>query len=366
RLAAAMRLGPAGEDQLVVFLDDNDETVRNQALLLLLLLELKAHGGAPNRCLACLSSRVARVRLTAARALECFSDPTNFLVFVVQLFNDRGDQQSWQIPAQDVDTLAELIVSGAPQTRARSASLLRYLSEKEQAAWDQAWAAHAGRFAPEIAALRERAATRPKVKPRYTHAQLQELAFGGYVGLVREQGGAGGQRVSVGPQVVRVRQTALRRVLEMATADAHYARAAQPVLVQALGDPNQPVRQQAVEALLTLGMSNTTLGAEALETGYTDLGIRGLQLLSGGAGTAEGQAVLEQVMLSRKDDLSIEAAKLLTEQRGAMPVAARALEAAHPALRRQAVSWLAAEYDKDAAARDHLGRALESRYAQVR
>src|SRR5205814_1459766 len=87
---------------------------------------------------------------------------------------------------------------------------------------------------------------------------------------------------------------------------------------------------------------------------------------SGGAGTPEGQAVLEQVMLSRKDDLSIEAAKLLTAQRGAVPVAARALEAAHPALRRQAVSWLAAEYDKDAAARDHLGRALESRNAQVR
>ena len=55
-----------------------------------MLLELKAPQGAPARCLACLSARPARVRLTAARALERFSDPQVFREFVVQLVNDRG------------------------------------------------------------------------------------------------------------------------------------------------------------------------------------------------------------------------------------------------------------------------------------
>ena len=67
RLVAALTLGPAGEDQLVVFLDDADENLRNLALLLLMLLELKDNQGTPARCLACLSSLMPRVRLTAAR-----------------------------------------------------------------------------------------------------------------------------------------------------------------------------------------------------------------------------------------------------------------------------------------------------------
>src|SRR5262249_45217388 len=88
RLVAALTLGPAGEDQQAQFLDDTDEGIRTQALMLLMLLELKDSRGAPSRCLACLSSLMPRVRLTPARALESFSDPAAFLAFVVEVFND--------------------------------------------------------------------------------------------------------------------------------------------------------------------------------------------------------------------------------------------------------------------------------------
>ena len=64
-------------------------------------------------------------------------------------------------------------------------------------------------------------------------------------------------------------------------------------------------------------------------------------------------------MLTRKDDLATEAAKLLIARRGVAAVAGRALEAAHEPLRRQAVAWLAAEYEKDPAARDRLRQALD-------
>ncbi|HXG11676.1 MAG TPA: HEAT repeat domain-containing protein, partial [Gemmataceae bacterium] len=311
RLVAAFTLGPAGEEQLLVWLDHHDDKLRNWALLLLMLVEMKAHQGTPRRCLACLSSRMPRVRLTAARGLEAFADPAAFQEFVVGLFNDRGDEPAWKVPAETVDTVAELLVYGSPPTRARTAQLLRYLSEKEQAPWNQAWAIHEDRFGREIAALRQQAAERPAPPLQYRPEQLRQLAFGAYVGLVREQGGQG----AAGSAVVRVRQTALSRILALAHKDEEYARAAQPVFIQALGDPNQAVRMQAFEQLQALGMDSAALGAEALEAGHTDLGVRGLQLLTGRASAAEGEAVLERVMLTRNDDLAIEAAKLLMAQR---------------------------------------------------
>ncbi|MEK6238062.1 MAG: HEAT repeat domain-containing protein, partial [Planctomycetales bacterium] len=75
QLTAAFVLGELGEDRVVTFLDDDSEAPRNVATTLLLLREMVAHDGSPQRCLACLSSRVPQVRLTAAAALESFADP---------------------------------------------------------------------------------------------------------------------------------------------------------------------------------------------------------------------------------------------------------------------------------------------------
>jgi ParB family chromosome partitioning protein len=366
RLVAALTLGPAGEDQLAVFLDDPDEATRNAALSLQLLLELAARQGAPVRCLACLAARPPRVRLAAARALENFSDPAAFRAFVVQRFNDRGDEPAWKTPAETVETVAELLAHGPPTVRARTAQLLQHLAEKESAKWEQAWALHATRFVGEIDALKQAAATRKPPEPQYTPEQLRELAFGAYVGLVREQGGTaaqGGRGVEA--QVIRARQTALSRLLEMAKADPRYAAAARPVLVQALGDPNRDVRLQAFDHLAALGVDADTLGAAALGAGHTDVGVRGLEALAGGGKSAEGQAVLEQALRTRTDDLAVEAAKLLAARRGLVPVAGLALAAAYEPLRQQAVSWLAEQYDKSAPARDLLRQALQSRYPKV-
>src|SRR5262249_37586528 len=158
---------------------------------------------------------------TAARALEAFADPAAFRAFVVESFNDRGEEQAWKIPQQTIETVAELLVHGAPKTRARTAGLLRYLSGKEQTAWDQGWSVHETRYAKEIAELRDKAKDRAEIPSQYPQEQLQKLAFGAYVGLVREQGSTHTrtQRASLGVQVVRVRQTALSRILTLALKD---------------------------------------------------------------------------------------------------------------------------------------------------
>ncbi|WP_406694960.1 HEAT repeat domain-containing protein [Singulisphaera sp. Ch08] len=368
-LAAALSLGTAGEDQLIVFLDDSKGDVRFQALLLLMLLEWKAPRAAATRVLACLSSRTPRGRLVAARALESLGDSTAFRSFVVHLINDRGDEPSRTITESTVDALAELLAYGTPLVRARTVDLLHHLREKEQAAWDLPWSIHASRFASEIAALRTQAETRSSVSLAYDRPELLELAFGAYVGLVREQGGSSNRKkkgTGVDPQVVRVRQTALGRLLALAQTDPHFARGAVPVLIQALGDPNQGVRLLAFEQLQTLGVDAPLLGSEALGAGHTDLGVKGLEVLTSGAAAGEGRAILERVMLTRQDELAIEAARLLIETQGPVAVAGQALTAAHEPLRERAVAWLTAAYDKDEAAGVLLREALNSRYQRVR
>jgi ParB family chromosome partitioning protein len=363
QLVAALALGPAGEDRLALFLDDADEGLRTRALLVQMLLELKSPSGAPSRCLTCLSARSPRVRLAAARALERYAGPVLFRDYVVQLVNDRGDEPAWKIGAETVETVAELLAHGAPAARARTAHLLRHLSEKEPAAWEQFWALHGARYANEIQRLREAAKERPAPAPQYTPDQLQELAFGAYVGLVREQGGSAAV-YGTDAQVVRVRQTALARLQEMATAGGRRA-AAVPVMVQALGDPNAAVRLQAFDQLAALGLDADTLGAAALGAGHTDVGVRGLEKMAGGGNSPQGQAVLEEALRTRTDDLATEAAKLLAARRGLVAVAGLALGAAHEPLREQAVDWLAAEYDRSPEARDLLRQALQSRHHKV-
>src|SRR5262249_33253718 len=153
----------------------------------------------------------------------------------------------------------------------------------------------------------------------YTRAQLEELAFGAYIGLVREQGGQANEPLFASASG-RVRQTALSRIQELAVSAARQT-AAPPVLVQALGDPNPAVRLQACDQLVALGMDSDALGAAALGAGHTDVGVRGLEVLAGGGKSREGQAVLEDALRTRNDELAGEAAKLLIARRGVVPVA---------------------------------------------
>ncbi len=316
------------------------------------------------RCLTCLAARAPRARLAAARALERFADPAAFRAYVVERINDRGDEPAGKIAADTVDTLGQVLVHGSPEARARTAYLLHLVSEKESARWEQAWDLHTSRFAWEIEALREQAKERIPVAFLYSEAQLRELAFGACVGLIREQGASIAAGYGSEAQVVRIRQTALSRVQEMAVATGQQA-AARSVFIQALGDPNQAVRLQAFDQLAALGMAADMLGAAALGAGHTDVGVRGLEKMAGGGTSAEGQAVLEEALKTRTDDLAIEAAKLLAARRGLVPVAGLALAAVHEPLRRQAVDWLAAEYDKVPQARELLRQALQSRHRKV-
>jgi ParB family chromosome partitioning protein len=362
QFTATVALGAAAGVQGTVYLDSPDEKLRDRALLATLLLELKDTDGQPEKCIECVSAKGARFRLTGAQALESFADRAAFREFVIKEVNDRGEDTPWKVAPEVVDDFANLLAFAPPQLKAKTALLLRFFDNKEQAEWNSQWGVHSARYAKEIkdAADAAKKAGVP-VPSKLTPEQLRELAFGGYVGLVREQGASGG-----GQPVAKIRQTALARIFAIASKDAKYNRAAQPVLAQAMGDPNQPVRTQAFEHLQALGMDKATLGGEALEAGYTDLGVKGLELLTDGTSAKKGEAVLERVMLARSDDLAIEAAKLLRDRRNKIEVAKKALDSVHEPMRLQAVEWLAAQYEESADAQKFIRGALESRYRKVR
>ncbi len=359
-VAAAVSLGRQAGDLLAAFLDHpGEERIRLRALLLMMLVEWSEHGSVPERGLTALASAHPRVRLAAARALEAFAEPTAFRAFVVELLNDRGDDKAaWTLPAETARALAEVVTHGDPQLRGRAVRLLEALDDEKQDRFERAWESFAKRFAKEIAGLLAAAEKRKPASAEHAATDLGQVVLGAYAGLSRMAGGA---------LEMRVRQTAVARLLGVARADAAALGAVKPLLLVGLGDPAREVRKAAFDGLVALGTSAAELGAEALAVGQRDVGVLGLTLLAGDKGNAGARRkVLEQVLLESTDGLEIEAGKLLAETEGWEAVHVAALEARSPAARLQAASGLAQLYETSEGARKALRGALGSRYRAVR
>jgi ParB family chromosome partitioning protein len=363
QLAAAFLLGGAAEDALVAMLDGDDK-LGAQAFLLILALESEAPKGTLSYLLAALSSRKARIRLAAADAIREAHDPAKFRASLAARFNDRGDKPPWKIAPGVVDDFIALLFHAPSQVRARTIRLLEKLNEEKQDPWDQAWRSHAARYAKELEEARARSKGKPPALTSLKPAALDELAFGAYIGLVREQGSVGGQQASeaAGSPIVKVRQSAVSRVRAMAQGSPPFAKAALPVFIQALGDPNQEIRLAAFGHALDLGMDRTALGIEAIGVGQTDLAVKGLELLAAGGGDDS----LRDVMMTRLDSVALEAAKLLVPRRGIVAVAGDGLGSANQDVRAQAIRWLSEEAEKDEQAKSRLRQALTSRYRKTR
>ena len=357
-LAASIALGAMASDLFMAYLDHAEERVRNRALLAMMLIESSEQDGAPDRCLAALSSAHPRVRLTAARALESFADPKAFTAFVLELLNDRGDDaRAFTIPPETARILAEALTFGDPQLKVRTARLLDALDDEKQDRFDHAFAIYTQRFSAEIDALLGAAKKRKPAAPEYAEAELRRVVTGAYAGLSRQIGGA---------LEVRVRQTALGRLAEMVRAAPGEKEGILPLLLLALGDPVATVRKLAFDTLVAIGMPSAELGAEALAIGQRDVGAMGLSLLASGGDPGARRKVLEQVFLSTTDGLQDEAGKLLLEIVAPATVHEQGLLARAQSVRQGAVAGLAALWESSDSVKKALRGALGSRYGHVR
>jgi len=359
-LNAALALGPAGEDVLAGLLELPE--IQRVAWLTLLLRAVHRPTAEPEQLLPGLSALHPGLRLTAAEALLACAQPAEYLAFLVKEINDRGEEPPGKMTANLVADLAALLACATPDVQARTVQILPVLLDPKPGVAEQAWKLHLARYADELKAAR--AVARKSVPPAPEPAALRTLAFGALVGLVRADaaGQAKGLRES---QVVRIRQAALLRLHELAKLDPALAAAAQPVFVQVLRHGQQAVRQQALAQLIELGMPPAAAGGEALTTPYLDLGVQGLKLMIEAGSAQAGTELLEQAMLTRTDEVALEAAKFLTQARTAISVGAQALDALSPQVRGWGIRTLVAHDEDGPAARAALRKAVTSRYPDV-
>ncbi|MEO1528680.1 MAG: HEAT repeat domain-containing protein, partial [Planctomycetota bacterium] len=364
--SAAVVSGEQTEPRVIAALD-GEPWIGNAALLTLLFRQWLSEDDGPTKILAALSASEPRVRLFAAEVLESFENADKFELQLVELFNDRGDgEKAWAVSKDTIRSVASLLVLGPPHIQTQAITLLEYLAEEKQEHWDFAWSVFQECYADEIKAA-EKSAASITPKPAADPDELRQLAFGTYVGLVREQGGyhSRGKKAGFGMSVVAVRQAAIRRLVRMASDDESVSHAACAILTQALGDPLTEVRTLAFEQLSELGVEDEERAAAAVECGHKDLAINAMKLLSSGAGK-KGQAVLEDIIATRDDAFSKEAAILLHDLAGVHGAAAAALESPFAGTRSLGVSWLAENYKQDAKCRKALVAAYKSRHKEVR
>jgi ParB family chromosome partitioning protein len=188
RLMAAVAYGALTESHLAAMLDSQEAWIRNAAFIVLVMRDWRDHDGSPARVLAALSAEDPRIRLAAARALEAFTDVDAFGAFLAEFVNDRGEEKAWEIPAGQIASVAGLIVFGRPSCQAQMLTVLETLAEEKQDAWDFTLQVYAIRYAQELDAATKAARKQRRPKLRGSADELSQLAFGTYVGLVREQG----------------------------------------------------------------------------------------------------------------------------------------------------------------------------------
>ncbi|WP_419662924.1 HEAT repeat domain-containing protein [Desulfosarcina variabilis] len=347
-------------DRLLLYLDHSNPHLQQTAFRLLMLAEWEAGatGAAgekiPQHCIACLAALDPKIRLAAAGALTHIVD--DFAGYIAKQINERENEAPWTIPTKSIQLLRELLFNAPLHVRVEALQIMLKLKEKKQSHWEQAWTVLLKRYPEAVAAAREGKTSK---KPKYNRKKLLQLAFGAYVGLVRNQSRSGAQNVLLN-------RSAMLRIADMAEGDASMTAAARPVFIQTLVSPNKDVRLLAFEQLGRLGMDNKERCAEALQVGHKDLGVLGLKLLMQESARQVGQALLENIILMRKDGLEVEAAKLLAEQMGRPAVAEKALQAVSESLRNMAVKWLIADYDQDPKAVNGLRGATQSRFSAIR
>ena len=347
-------------DRLLLYLDHSNPHLQQTAFRLLILAEWEAGatGAAgektPQHCIACLAALDPKIRLAAAGALTHIVD--YFEGYIADVINERENEAPWTISTQTIQLLKRLLFRAPLHVRVEALQCLFQLKEKKQSHWEEAWTVFLKRYPEAVAGVREGKSSK---KPKYNRKKLLQLAFGAYVGLVRDQSRSGAQNVLLN-------RSAMLRIADMAEGDASMTAAARPVFIQTLVSPNKDVRLLAFEQLGRLGMDNKARCAEALQVGHKDLGVMGLKLLMQESAQQVGQALLENIILVRKDGLEVEAAKLLAEQMGRPAVAEKALQAVSESLRGLAVKWLIADYDQDPKAVSGLRGATQSRFSAIR
>ena len=369
RLMVAIALGDNSEGRLISLIDQVECGNRNVAMLALLFRDWLLHDGTPRRTIACLAAKDPRTRLLAGRAVEAFSDGKSFAEIINFVVNDRGDEKAWTIADDVIHEVAATMCFGSFKEQGRLTLNLKLLDKEKQKDWNDAWKSFSERYKSEIEAAVAAAKAHKLPKTKSEQNSIDQLAFGTYIGLAREQGRyrQSHNRPGFGSTVISVRCAAVRRLIELSQKEKSFVDSTISVLTQTTGDPNQEVRQLAFEQLAELGVSDERRAEIAIETGHQDLAVAGLELLTKSGKKSEQVKLLTEVVLSRNDSIAIEAAKLLQDKVDIVKLADICFDSPNTKLIYLATKWLADAYDENPKAQKRLREiALEAEEQQAR
>jgi ParB family chromosome partitioning protein len=356
RLTVAAALGDDTENQLVQLLDVQSIPLANSALLILLCRDWLKHDGTPRRILAALAARDARIRLVAAKALQAFADPERLGSVIAEVFNDRSENDEWTVEPEVVRQIAEMLVFSRPHVQCRAISLLSRLNEAKQKKWDFGWLWFSNRFEKELEAAKSAAGNQKFAKLTVDQSTLDQLAFGTYVGLAREQGGFHYRKYwpRFGWSVETVRLAAVRKLFDLSPSSDEFHEAAVSVLTHTCTGPWASVRVLAFEKLKELGVDDTRRAEVGISSSKFDLAVKGLELLTASASAAKRKEVLSEAILNQPRIIAIEAAKMLREDVGSVKTCEVCLDSSNDSVKKTAVAWVAEDYADSAAAKKLL------------
>ncbi|WP_224240450.1 HEAT repeat domain-containing protein [Hyalangium gracile] len=274
-------LGVEGEGGMLHGLEDRAREVQEMVFAIILARDLRAsrRGEPPDLLTSALSSARPEVRYAAARALELRADPEAYQAHLVEALlppkpEKAGDMKEW--PAEDergrrMVGLAEALASDVSEQRYAAAQVLNlrhkpldYFREAQKVArprsLEQPWKPETTpkprpeQEKPAKNWLRrlftsgtsgKEATPSPDALASAERQHLRRLAFGAYVGLLRQ--------VSAGDdEGHRVRRDAVDRVVKLTQEGFAGQPAAVAALLRALEDPHQLVRKAALAGLKEL------------------------------------------------------------------------------------------------------------------
>jgi ParB family chromosome partitioning protein len=384
-------LGPEGEGGLLHGLEDRAREVQETVFAILMSRDWRAsrRGAPPDLLTSALSSGRPEVRYAAARALELRTEPEAFQAYVVEgLLPPRpekaGDMKQW--PAEDERArrmvgLAEALASEVPEQRYAAVQVLQlrdkpleYFREAAKVARPRSLEAPwkpdttprpAGPEKPQRSWLRRLFSTAkgsaepsPEALASAERQHLRRLAFGAYVGLLRQ--------VTAGDdEGHRVRRDAVDRVVKL-TLEGHAGTpAAVAALLRALEDPHQLVRKAALAGLKELypAGSDEPL-ALALASLSPDVARAALDELAARGEAAKGR--LTAALNSPLADVRKYAFELLEKLSppGSLEPLLAALGSEHADLRVGVIERLAGANDPRVT--EALGRAMGSEHEDLR
>ena len=391
-------LGPEGYGGLLQGLEDPAREVQHIVLTVILARDLRAFrkGEGPELLTSALSSQRPEVRFAAARALELRIDPEHYLAHLVEVLmppkpEKAADMQNWPSEEQRgamMVGLAEALAGDRPEQRYAAAQALRlrerpldYFRETERAVrprsagkpWVPETTPRAPEPAPEktpkgpLAWLRRLFATGVADDAPAEHKQpsvsadeqsrLRLLAFGAYVGLLRQ--------ASSDEEAHRVRRDAIDRIVELTTAKQVSIASATPALARALDDDNHLVRKAAFAALKKVYADDAeTPLALALASASSDVARGALDELF-----ARGEAAKPRIasaLNSKIPDARKYAFELLEKlsPKGSLEPLIAALASEHADIRIGVLEKLSTSQDPRVLAA--LGKALESDHDDLR